>query len=158
ERAMEDTARLLQGRLTPAEFHAEFLQRVLTALEGVAGAVWSRTAEGEFRLESQINLPEIGLDRTPGAAACHRELLRRVAEGDRPLWVAPRSGPDAAPDRPVPANLGTHAVLLAPILVDSHAAGVVEVWLDPGAGAAARKALARFLAEVAGFAAAVLHK
>jgi biotin carboxyl carrier protein len=146
QRAMAETARLLQGQLTPAEFHAEFLQRVLTALEGVAGVVWSRTPEGEFRLESQINLPEIGLDRAPEAAASHRELLRRVAQGERPFWVAP-SGKDDA-----------HAVLLAPILVDNEAAGVVEVWLDPATEPAARKALARFLGEVAGFAAAVLHK
>jgi biotin carboxyl carrier protein len=158
KRAMEETAGLLQGQFTPAEFHAEFLPRVLTALEGIAGAVWSRTAEGEFRLEHQINLPAIGLDRIPGAAACHGELLRRVARGDRPHWAGPRGAQDAKPERPVAANLGTHAVLLAPILIDRTAAGVVEVWLDPATGAALRKALARFLAEVAGFAAAFLHK
>jgi multidrug efflux pump subunit AcrA (membrane-fusion protein) len=134
------------------------LKRVLTALEGVAGAVWSRTSEGEFRLEHQRNLPTIGLDCIPGADACHRELLRRVAQGDRPQWVGPRSGQDAAPERPAATNLTTHAVLLAPILVDSHVAGVVEVWLDPETGPAARNVLIRFLAEVAGFAAAFLHK
>ena len=158
KRAMEETARLLQTAHTPAEFHAEFLQRVLAALEGVAGAVWSRTAEGEFRLEYQINLPAIGLDRIAGAASSHHQLLRRVAQGERPLWVPPRSGQDGTGDRPAAANLTEHLALLAPILVDSQAAGVVEVWLEQAPSASARKTLARFLAEVSGFAAAFLHK
>jgi biotin carboxyl carrier protein len=158
KRAMEETARLLQAPLTPAEFHAEFLQRVLAALDGVAGAVWLCSAEGEFRLEYQINLPEIGLDRIAGAAASHFQLLRRVAQGDRPLWVPPRSGQDGTADRPAAANLTEHMALLAPILVDSQTAGVVEVWLEQAPSAGARKALGRYLAEVAGFAAAYLHK
>ncbi len=158
KRAMEEAARLLQAPLTPAEFHAEFLQRVLAALEGVAGAVWLCSPDGDFRLEYQINLAEVELDRIPGAAASHRELLRRTAQGDRPHWAPPRSGQEPVGDRPAAANLTSHAALLAPILVDSQSAGVVEVWLEPGAAAGARKAYARFLAEVAGFAAAYLHK
>jgi hypothetical protein len=50
--------------------------------------------------------------------------------------------------RAAAANLGTHAVLLAPVLIDNHAAGVVEVWLGPATDAPMRKALARFLAAV----------
>jgi biotin carboxyl carrier protein len=158
KRAMEEAARLLQAPLSLAEFHSAFLQRVLAALEGVAGAVWSRTREDDFRLESQINLAEVGLDHIPSAAACHHELLRRTTQGDRPHWVPPHSGQDLTGDRPAAANLTAHVDLLAPILVDGQAAGVVEVWLEPGAPANTRKAFARFLGEVAGFAAAFLHK
>src|SRR5262249_52816853 len=46
KRAVEEAARLLQAPLRPAEFHAEFLQRVLDALGGVAAALWSRSPEG----------------------------------------------------------------------------------------------------------------
>src|SRR4051794_7528867 len=57
---LEDLTRLLQAPLAPAEFHAEFLARVLSALRGVAGVIWARSSQGHFQLQYQINLAEIG--------------------------------------------------------------------------------------------------
>jgi multidrug efflux pump subunit AcrA (membrane-fusion protein) len=48
--------------------------------------------------------------------------------------------------------------LLAPVLVDNEAAGLVEVWQDFYQDSQAWRASARLLAELTGFAAAYLHK
>jgi hypothetical protein len=157
-RFVEEIARLLQTPRAPADFYAEFLQRVLAALGGVAAAVWNRTPQGDFQAEYQINLAQVGLDQSPPARASHTEILRRVAAGTRPLWVPPHSGQEPAAAQAAPANLTAYGVLLAPILVDQQAGGVLEVWQEPHQDAAARRSAGRFLAEVAGFAAAFLHK
>lgn len=156
-RLLEEIAGLLQSPLEPAEFYAEFLQRVVGALGGLAGAVRARTPQGEFRLEYQVNLDEVGLDEIPEARAGHAEILKRVARGDRPLWVPPHSSA-AAEGRTAAVNLTAHGALLAPILVDEQVAGVLEVWLEPHREAGVRRGGARLLAELAGFAAAFMHK
>ena len=155
---LEELTRLLQAPLPPAEFHAEFLQRVLPALRGVAGAIWGRDSRGHFQLQYQINLAEIGLDKIGGARPCHTELLRQAAERDQPLWMPPHSGPDRSDGKIAGANLTSYGLLLAPILVDGNVVGLVEVWQDHYQESQAWRSAARFLAEVAGFAAAYLHK
>ena len=149
---------LLQSSLAPGDFYAEFLQRLLAALRGVAGAVWGRTPQGSFHLQYQINLAEVGLDQVPHGRACHGELLRAAAERDRPLWAPPHSGPDTNDGKISAANLSSYGLLLAPILVDGEVAGLVEVWLDFYQDAQAWRGEARVLGEVAGFAAAYLHR
>src|SRR5262245_21465236 len=62
QRLLEDLASLLHAPLQPAEFWAEFLQRVVEALDGVAGAVRTCGDQGEVRLEHQLRLAAVGLD------------------------------------------------------------------------------------------------
>jgi len=157
-RLLEEIAHLLQTAASPEQFHAEFLQRVVSALRGIAGAVWSRTPQGHFQLQYQINTSEVGLDRIANGRPCHAELLRLAAQRDQPLWVPPRSGPDLSEGRIAAANLTGYGLLLAPILVDGETAGIVEIWQDFYHDSQAWKAAARFLGEVTGFAAAYLHK
>jgi multidrug efflux pump subunit AcrA (membrane-fusion protein) len=157
-RLLEEIAQLLQSSLSPAEFHAEYLQRVLAALRGVAGAVWGRSPQGHFHLQYQINTVEVGLERITNARACHAELLRLASERDRPLWVPPHSGPDTADGRICGANLTDYGLLLAPILVDNEVAGLVEVWQDFYQDSQMWRASGRLLAELAGFAAAYQHR
>jgi biotin carboxyl carrier protein len=152
-RLLEDLARLLQTSLPPAEFHAAFLQHVLTALGGVAGGVWSLAPEGDFRLEHRVNECAIDLGRSPDGPAFLGKALQRVAQGDRPVWVPPGGGPKDGPTNPT-----AHALLLAPLLVDNQPVGVVAVWLTPDREADVRTSGARLLTELAGFAAAYLHR
>jgi biotin carboxyl carrier protein len=157
-RFLEEIARLLEAAPAPNEFYAEFLQRVIAALGGVAGAVWLRTPEGQFQLQYQVNQAAVGLDAVPGGRACHAELLRKAAQRDRPSWAPPRSGPDPAGDQPTAANRTAFGLLLAPVRIDEQVAGLVEVWQDPRQEAASWRTFGRFLMEMAGFAGAYLHR
>lgn len=148
----EDLARLLQSPLPPAEFYGEFLKRVCGTLGATAGAVWAVTTAGAFTLENRVNAPAVGLDRFPDMAAFLSESLRKAAEAGRPVWVPPDGG--AAEVR----NPTNHGLLLVPVLVDGQSAGVIEVWLEPERAPEVRRSGARLLAELAGFAAAFLHR
>ncbi|MCI0463092.1 MAG: efflux RND transporter periplasmic adaptor subunit [Gemmataceae bacterium] len=152
-RLVAELARLLQTSPTPAEFHSAFLGHVLHALGGVCGAVWSLTAEGAFHLEHRVNEAAVGLDRFADGLGCVAESLRHVIQGERPVWVPPGGGPKDGPLNPT-----AHALLLAPILIDNQPAGVVEVWLEPEREPDIRRSGARLLTELAGFAAAFLHR
>jgi multidrug efflux pump subunit AcrA (membrane-fusion protein) len=157
-RVLEEIAQLLVRDLAPREFFAEYLQRVASTLRGVAAAVYTAAGLGQFHVEYQINRSEVGLEQVPNGRACHAELLKQASSRLEPLWAPPHSGPDMAGDRVAAANLSNYGLLLAPVLIEGEAVGVVEVWQDFYHDAQGWRIAARFLAEAAGFAAAFLHK
>jgi multidrug efflux pump subunit AcrA (membrane-fusion protein) len=157
-RLLEEIAALLQSCPPPAEFHAAFLQRVLAALHGTAGALWDRPTPDSFHLQYQSNLNEIGLERITNGRSCHAELLRQAAARTEPLWVPPHSGPDVSGGRVTASNLSGYGLLLAPILIDGVCGGLIEVWVDFYQDSQAWRPAARLLNEVAAFAAAYHHK
>src|SRR5690242_16114787 len=75
----EEIAQLSEADMPPAQYYSEFLQRVYFAMQGFAAAVWIRTPQGNLQLQCQINLRELGLDRTPDSRPMHDELLRQAA-------------------------------------------------------------------------------
>src|SRR5438477_12791010 len=74
----EEIAQLSEADVQPAQYYSEFLQRVYFALQAFAAAVWIRTPQGNLQLQCQINLREIGLDRTADSKPMHDELLRQA--------------------------------------------------------------------------------
>ncbi|HJT75905.1 MAG TPA: hypothetical protein VJ739_01780, partial [Gemmataceae bacterium] len=52
----DEIGRLLVASATPEAFFAGFLERVLAAMGGCAGAVWGRAPEGDYRVRYQVNL------------------------------------------------------------------------------------------------------
>jgi multidrug efflux pump subunit AcrA (membrane-fusion protein) len=155
---VEELTGLLEASLPPAEFYAAFLQRVLAVMGAQAGAVWVRGPQGDFQQQHAVNLAAVGLEQIEDGPAAHTETLRLAAHRARPFWVPPRSGPESGSPKRVVANRTAHTLFLAPVLVEQQVAGLLEVWQasqpDPDTG----RNLARFLGEVAGFAAAYLHK
>ena len=140
-RLADEIAHLSETELPPAEYYGEFLQRVLQALAAPAGAVWLLTPQGNLQLQYQINMREVGLDRTEEGRDSHDELLRQGLMRGQPGMVPPRSGLGPAEgNRAATGNPTDYLVLLAPITVDKNVAGLVEIWQDPkrSAGCAAR--------------------
>src|SRR5713101_2480558 len=91
-RLAEEIAHLSEMDLAPAEYYGEFLQRVLTALAAPAGAVWLRTPQGNLQLQYQINMRQVGLDRTETSRQMHDELIRQAAMKGQAGMVWPQSG------------------------------------------------------------------
>src|SRR5260370_19647132 len=75
----EEIAQLSEADMQPTQFYGEFLQRVYFAIHGFAAAIWVRTPQGNLQLQCQINLREVGLDRTPEARPLHDEMVRQAA-------------------------------------------------------------------------------
>ena len=128
-RRLDEVARLCEANVPPATFYGEMLKRLLESLAAPAGAVWARTALGHLQLQFQINLKEVGLDRSEEARQCHEELLRQVVTQPRPLHLPPRSGVGPAEDgRPPAGNPTDFLLLVVPIINNDQVAGLIEVW------------------------------
>ena len=84
---LEEVARLCEADINPPTFYGELLKRLLESLAAPAGAVWTRTAQGNLQLQFQINLKEVGLDRTEEARQSARGTVaagRHQAAADAP--------------------------------------------------------------------------
>jgi hypothetical protein len=126
---LEEVARLSDSNVPPGAFYGEMLKRLLETLAAPAGAVWARTAQGNLQLQYQINLKEIGLDQNEEARKCHEELVRQAVTQPRPFHVPPRSGVGVIEEGKPPAGNATdYLLLVAPIVANQQAAGLIEVW------------------------------
>jgi multidrug efflux pump subunit AcrA (membrane-fusion protein) len=149
-RLVEEVARLSEQDLAPTDYYGEFLQRVLAAVAAPAGAVWLRTPQGHLQLQYQVNLRDVGLDRSEEDRQAHGELLRQAAQMARPLMLPPRSGTGAQEEgKPAAGNPTDKVILLAPILVDKQVAGLIEIWQDPERSPDAQRGFLQFLVRMA---------
>ncbi len=131
-RLIEEVGRLAEGELSAAEFYGELLKRVLAAMAAPAGAVWTRTAHGNLQLQFQINMREVGLDKTEEGKHVHDELLRRAVLNPQPMHLLPHSGAGPAEEGKVAAGNPTNFILLlVPILLNNEVQGFIEVWQGP---------------------------
>src|SRR5436305_4875650 len=95
-RRLDEVSRLCEADVPPATFYEEMLKRLLESLAAPAGAVWTRTPQGNLKLQFQTNLREIGLDRNEEARQSHEELLRQAFTQPRAMHLPPHSGVGAA--------------------------------------------------------------
>ncbi len=154
-RLAEEIAQLADMELSPADFFGEFLQRIMTAVAAPAGAVWTRTQQGNLQLQYQINMRQVGIDRTEQTRQMHDELLRQTAAKAQPALVMPQSsiGP-AEGNFASPGNPTELVILMAPLLNDKNLTGLVEIWQDPNRGIEAQRGFLNFLVRMTSYAAA----
>ena len=153
-RLIEEVGRLAESELPPSEFYAEVLKRVLTAMAAPAGAVWARTSQGNLQLQFQINMREVGLDRTEQAKLTHDELLRRAVLNPQPMHLLPHSGSGPAEEGKVAAGNPTDfLLLLVPVLLNNEVQGFLEVWQSPDRPMNAVPGFLQFMSTVADLAA-----
>jgi hypothetical protein len=149
-RRLEEIAKLADGGGPPAAFYGELLKRLIESLAAPAGAIWTRTAQGNLQLQFHINMKEVGLDQSDEARQAHEELLRRAVAEPRPLHLMPRSGLGAGTDgRAAAGNPSDLILLLVPILLNDQVAGLIEVWQGPGRPPAAIPGFLQFMALMA---------
>ncbi len=149
QRLFEEVARLSELDLLPADYFGEFLKRVLTALAAPAGAVWMRTPQGNLQLQYQVNLQNLGLNRSEEAQQAHQELLRLAFQQPRPLHLPPQSfagQPEGG--RVAPGNPTDLILLLVPIQVENQVDGLLEVWQSPDRNPAAINGFLQFMTEM----------
>jgi hypothetical protein len=148
----EEIAQLSEQDVQPAQYYSEFLQRVYFAMQAFAAAVWIRTPQGNLVLQCQINLRELGLDRTPDSRPLHDELLRQAAIQAKGGVVQPHfshnfgTGPEQ-----VAGNPSDYVILLVPIMMEKAVIGLVELWVDPNRQANVVQNLYQFLVRMAAF-------
>jgi hypothetical protein len=139
--------------LAPPEYYGEFLQRLMTAIAAPAGAVWVRTPQGNLVQQYQINSMNVGLDRFPNSREMHNELLKLAILSGQQRLVPPQSSVGQTEGNKVaPGNPTDYVILLAPIIYDKQAVGLVEIWQDPNRGPDAQRGFLEFMVRMAGLA------
>lgn len=153
-RLADEMAQLAESDMSPADFYSETLQRLLGAMMAPAGVVWLRTPQGNFQLQCQANLRQVGLDRNEAGRQMHDELLRHVATKAQPGMVGPHAsvgpGENGAPPPGNPTDLCN---ILAPIVYEKQVVGIFEIWQDPARGNDAMRGYLQFMVRVAAVAA-----
>src|SRR5438477_7667159 len=112
-RRLDEVSRLCEADVPPAVFYSEMLKRLLESLAAPAGAVWTRTPQGNLQIQYQVNLREIGLDQSDEVRQAHGELLRLAVASGKPMDVPPRSGVGQAEEgKTAPGNTTDFLLLI----------------------------------------------
>ena len=89
---VREIAQIAKSEVGPQEFYDAVLNRIVTALAAVGGAVWTLTETGQLALDYHINLRETRLDKSEDDQVLHGRLLRKVINSGEGMLVAPHSG------------------------------------------------------------------
>jgi hypothetical protein len=151
-RLAEEIAHLSEMDIGAAEYYPQMLQRLLLAFGAPAGAVWLRTPQGNLQLQCQINMREVGLDRTEAGRQSHDELLRHAVQRAQPGLIPPHSSMAGKEEGKLgPGNPTPYVTLIAPVLIDKQVAGLLEVWQDAKHGADSQRGYLQFMVRMGGF-------
>ncbi len=146
---VDEIAKLSKQDLDPQIYYGEFLQRVVTALAAVGGAVWTLNQDRRLRLDFQINLRETSLAEPGEDQRRHTRLLARVIEQNEPLLMAPYSGASGEEGEDEAGNPTSFLLVLAPIISEDQVEGVVEIFQRPGSEPVAQRGFLRFVTQMA---------
>ncbi len=150
-----EIAQLARSDISPEEFYAEMLPRVISALAAVGGVVWAKQPQGQLALQYQINLQESRLgEKSEEEQVRHGRLLQKVMSTGEGLLVPPRSG---AGDSDQAANPTDWLLVLGPLKTELEVVGVVEIFQRSEAGPAIQRGYLRFLLEVCALASEFLN-
>ena len=121
---------LSRGDLAEAEFFRGMLERVLTAMEAVAGLVWIVGESGRVEPICHAGVENTGIAATPETQAAHGQLVQALVQSPTGLLVPPHTelGRGNAAGNTVAANDTDLLVIAAPIERSGGRAGLIEIF------------------------------
>ena len=121
---------LARNDLAEAEFFRGLLERVLVAMEAVAGLVWIVGEGGRVEPVCHAGVEHTGIAATPETQAAHGALVQALVQSPTGLLVPPHSelGAGGAAGGTVAANDSALLVIAAPIDRGGVRAGLIEVF------------------------------
>lgn len=142
---VSEIAELAEADLQPAEFHVEFLNRVVAAVAATGGALWMLDGRGGLKLQHQLEFRQTGLLDGRTRTQPHDMLLGCMIQASQPQIIPPGATVEGVPQAGNPTGF---ALILAPIVVDKQPVGLVEILMDPGRRAAQQKSTLRFVSDL----------
>ncbi len=140
DRLLDELTGLSKSERPAAEFHAECLRRVVGGLGAAGGIFWVRSAGGPLQADARIVPPS--LDLTPaGDAARQARIAAAVLAAGSGEALPPGASAAAGGDE----NATEFLLLLGPWIVGNEVAGVLQIFLSPGAGPRAQRGYLDFL-------------
>ena len=143
-----EIAQLSKSDLSPEEYYAAFLQRVIQALAAVGGAVWVVGEGGQPQLSYQINISPGLLNEESEDASKHIRLLSYILASKEPKLIPPMS---SASDERVGGNPTEKLLVVAPMGHDGQVEGLVEIFQRPDTQPATQRGYLKFLVQMCEF-------
>jgi multidrug efflux pump subunit AcrA (membrane-fusion protein) len=140
-----EIAQLAKQQVDAREFYGAFLDRVVSALAAVGGAVWTLGDAGSLELQYQINFRETRLADNQQNLQRHGMLLQKTMAGGEGMLVAPHSGEG---DGNQAGNPTDFLLILGPIKVDQEPKGVIEVFQRSGSPPTTQRGYLKFLLQM----------
>lgn len=140
-----EIANLSKQDLDVREFYGAFLDRVISALAAIGGAVWAISESGGLELQYQSNLRETHLADNQESLNVHGQLLQKIVASGEGGLVQPRSGEGQNGQASNPSDF---LLILGPIKLDQDTRGVVEVFQRPGAPPTTQRGYLKFLLQM----------
>jgi multidrug efflux pump subunit AcrA (membrane-fusion protein) len=141
---VREIAQMSKSEVGPQQYYDALLNRVVSALAAVGGAVWS-VEKGRLDLQYQINLRQTGLADSPQDQQRHGRLLQRVLKSGEGMMVAPHSG---AGDDSEAGNPTPFLLLLGPLKSDQEVQGVIEIFQRPDTALSVQQGYLRFVMQM----------
>jgi multidrug efflux pump subunit AcrA (membrane-fusion protein) len=142
---VSEIAELAEADIQPAEFHVEFLNRVVAAVAASGGALWMLDGRGSLKLQHQLEFRQSGLLDGKVRTQPHDLLLGCMIQASQPQIIPPGATVEGVPNAGNPTGF---SLILAPILVDKQPVGLVEILMDPTRRAASQKSTLRFVSDL----------
>ena len=142
---VSEIAQLSKSELGPEEYYPAFLQRIVSALAAIGGAVWVIRDGRRLDLAYHIKMSETLLAPDSEDATRHFGLLTRIAATGEPALVPPHSG---TADELGAANPTRYLLVLAPMRSDNQVEGVVEIFQRPDAQPVTQRGYLKFLVQM----------
>ncbi len=142
---VQQIAQLSRSEMDTEEFYAEVLQKIVTVLAAVGGAVWTITSDKRLKLYYQINISRELLETESEGAQRHLRLLQHVISSGEAKLAPPQSG-GVEPNSP--GNPTNALIVLAPMLTDDSVEGVLEIFQRPDSQPASQQGYLRFLVQM----------
>lgn len=150
---VNEIAQLAKSDCTLADFYDGYLNRVVSALASVGGAIWSVGESGQLDLQHQVNLAQAHLGEDEDSQYQHGLLLRRIVADGKSALVHPSSGGGDESDA---GNPTPFLLVLGVIKIDDQVEGIVEIFQRPGGGPTTQRGYLRFLVQMCDLAAEYL--
>jgi multidrug efflux pump subunit AcrA (membrane-fusion protein) len=142
---VSEIAQLSKSNLGADEYYAAFLQRIISALAAVGGAIWIIRDGRRLEPAYHIKMDERLLEPESEDASKHFAMLSQVAGSGEPALVPPRS---AAADERAGGNPTDYLLVLAPLKGSSQVEGVVEIFQRPDAQPVTQRGYLKFLIQM----------
>ncbi len=140
-----EIAQLSKSDMSPEEYHAAFLQRVIQALAAVGGAIWILGEGNRPQLSYQVNLSPNLLEKDSEEADKHSRLLDFIVASKQPQLIPPMSG---AGDERMGGNPTRQLLVIAPLGHDGAVEGLIEIFQRADTQPATQRGYLRFLMQM----------
>lgn len=142
---VSEISQLSKSDIGAEGYYAAFLQRVVSALAAVGGAVWLVEEGRRLQLAYQINLSQTLLDSSSEDAGRHLRLLNQVINSGEGNLFPPLSG---AADENAGGNPTRYLIVLSPLRNDGQVEGIIEIFQRPDSPPATQRGYLRFMEQM----------